>query len=625
MIVPIEWLKEYVKLNKSAQEISESFTALGLLLDKPIENNILDLEHRMDRSDWLSIVGCARDLAAMEDIPLRKPEGLIPESKGNGGVSIKVKAPDLVRRFNTRVFRNVTAKESPDWLKKRLESYGIPPKNNIVDITNYVMVELGQPMHAQDLAKFSKQEIVLRRAEKGEKITTLLGEEIELDKDTLVLAEGKNLIGIGAVVGGISTAVDGGTTDIVLDAGNYNQANIRKTSRRLNIRNETVLRTEKFLHPKLTQVAMERATKLILELAGGDYYENEDYYPEEVPPKKMTVRYSRITQIGGVELINEAIKNTLTALGYKILEENSAGLKVEVPYFRTDVEVEDDLASDILRINNYENIPIEAIDTAPPKEITPKIYDFEDKCRDELVKLGMHEHITNPLICKTGAKTQVELINALNSEQNALRTTIYETLKPVLNVYKKHKIPNTRLFEVGLTYHKKGKKFEGIEEIRTIEGICSLENGVREANDQLRQILSAFFKNLGVSNIRYKKSDKKALIYQEKRELGELRVDSFTLYTESLLKAKKRELRVKDTLTHRTYEDITFKLDSDTALGPILDKITNLNEKIADARVIDQFGRGDKVATTIRIVIEDASPIPVKLKKDIIQKAKKVV
>ena len=611
MIVPIEWLKEYVDIKKSPKEIAASFTALGLMLDRPIENNVLDLEHRMDRSDWLSIVGCARDLAAMEGLPLKSPEGLVPESAGSGGVEIKVEADDLVHRFNTRVFRGVKVTESPKWLRERLEAYGLPSKNNIVDITNYVMVELGQPMHAQDLAKFSEQEIVLRRAKTGEEITTLLGEKVKLDNETLVLAEGKNLIGIGAIVGSPATAVDQNTTDIILDAGNYNQSNVRKTSRRLNIRNETVLRTEKFLHPHLTQVAIERATKLILELAGGQYFENTDYYPKEIPLTKMELRYLRIEKVGGVFVEPQTIRNILESLGYRVLNTIPDGLKLEVPYFRTDVQVEDDIVSDILRISNYENIPLEAISAAPPKEVTPEIYNFEEKCRDILVALGMHEHITNPLVKFDENDTdtgQIRLENSLNSEQDALRTSIYKTLKPVLAIYRKHKIGGAKLFEVGLTYYKTGKRYEDIKEVRTIEGVVSTENGVVEASNKVKAILAAFFKNLGVDNVRYEKSDavgvNTAVIFQNKLALGEVRLDSFTLFSENLLKAEKSQLRVRDTLMHKTTEDITLEVDANKALGPTLAKIKGSSEKIADVFVADEFVKGNKKAITIRLTFE---------------------
>src|SRR5687768_6720458 len=162
MKIPVEWLKQYIKTDKSAKQLAESFTSLGLMLDKPVfkytdgkfETEILDLEHRMDRSDWLSILGCARDVAAFDNTKLIYPEVYTKEGKklpSEEKVKIEVKCPDLVNRFNTRVFKGIKVGPSPDWMQNRLKSYGIPSINNIVDITNYVMVETGQPMHAQDI------------------------------------------------------------------------------------------------------------------------------------------------------------------------------------------------------------------------------------------------------------------------------------------------------------------------------------------------------------------------------------------------------------------------------------------------------------------------------------------
>ena len=260
MKIPLEWLGEYVDIKgKSPKEIADSFTALGLLLDKPIENEVLDLEHRMDRSDWLSILGCARDYAAFEGLSLKLPpvntdKGLTPAEKDK--IAIGVKCPQVVNRFNTRVFKNIKVKDSPKWMKERLEAYGIPSINNIVDITNYVMVEYGQPMHAQDISKMKAREIVIRCAKDGEKLTTSLGETVTLSKGQFVLTQADEPTVIGGIVGGKTTAVDSSTKEIVLDAGNYDQNNIRKSSRKLKIQNETVLRYDKFLHPELTQAAL---------------------------------------------------------------------------------------------------------------------------------------------------------------------------------------------------------------------------------------------------------------------------------------------------------------------------------------------------------------------------------
>ena len=166
----------------------------------------------------------------------------------------------------------------------------------------------------------------------------------------------------------------------------------------LKIYNETVLRTDKFLHPHLTQVAIERATKLILDLAGGQYYENIDYYPNPIQPKTMKLRVERVKQISGMDFDRRAIVRILSSLEYKILEETANGWNLEVPYFRTDVEVEDDIVSDVLRISNYANIPHTPIQSLPPKEITPGIYVFEERLRDIMVGIGFHEHITDPLV-----------------------------------------------------------------------------------------------------------------------------------------------------------------------------------------------------------------------------------
>lgn len=609
MKIPLSWLKEYIKTDKTPQEIAESFTALGLMLEKQIDNEgfgpVLELEHRMDRADWLSILGCARDLAAIEGLQIEEPKGETPKSKGNGGVNINIESPDLVNRFNTRVFKNITVKESPKWLQDHLESYGIPSINNIVDITNFVMVELGQPMHAQDLNKLKKQQIVFRTAKMGEVCTTLLGEKIKLDNKTLIMTDGEQILGIGGVVGSPTSSVSEKTTDIILDAGNYNQANIRKTSRRLNIRNETVLRTEKFLHPHLTQVAIERATKLILELASGDYYENSDYYPNKTNETEMKLRYERVEKIGGIEIEPKTMKKYLKTLGYKIGDETKSGFKVTVPYFRTDVKVEDDIVSDILRIYNYKNIPLEMIASAPPKEVTPEIYNFEQICRDELAKLGFHEYITSPLVkANPDDKTQVLLENALNSEQNALRTNIYETLKPVIEIYKKHKLDYISVFELGKTYHKTGESYKDYQEIKAIEAIVALGYNAKQANISLKRMLAAFLQNLGIDNVRYEPdgNDKKtAVIYQEGLELGNIRIDSFTLFTENLLKAKKTELRTVSEYKNVSTEDITLELEKGTALGPIVEKLKKENPDTLKIEYLDTFNKDGKDAVTFRL------------------------
>lgn len=576
MKIPLEWLKEYVQTNKSPKELAESFTALGLMLDKIVDNKVLDLEHRMDRSDWLSITGCARDLAAYEKAELKKPELYLEKGKPGGSVKIEVKCPDLVRRFNTRVFRDIAVKESPEWLKKRLNEYGMAPINNIVDITNYVMVEIGNPMHAQDLDKFEKQEIIIRKAKNKEKITTFDGSDVELDDEMFVLTQNDKPIVIGGIVGGAKTGVDFDTKNIVLDAGNYDQANIRKNARKLKIANETVLRYDKFLHPKLTEIAIERATKLILELAGGEYYENTDYYPNPIPETEMKLRSSRVHTISGMDISIEEARNILIKLEYEILEETENELKVVVPYFRTDVEVEDDIVSDVLRIYGYEKIPTQLMNQAPPKEITSEIYKFEDKLRDILVNLGLHEHITDPLVTsKENGHHQVKLENSQSSEKNALRTNIYETLAPVADTYKKHGIKKIGLFEIGKVYtlDGRGDRTEDYSETRVVEVIYASDGSPYEKSIKIKELYYGLLQNLGISD----------------REIGKLKYDSFSIETEKLMKAPKTNLRVKEEYQNKITEDVSLQIKLGESFGTIYDKIKKLDPRIVNVWIVEEY------------------------------------
>lgn len=523
MKVPLTWLKDYVDTDKSARDLAGSFTQLGLMLDKPLkEDNVLDLEHRMDRADWLSILGCARDLAAFEGIPLKLPKistkpGKIPNT--NSKIQIVIKTPH-VRRFQTRVFKGIKVGSSPQWLVDRLTAYGIKSINNIVDITNFVMVEYGQPMHAQDIARLKTPEITIRAAKTGEKLTTLLGTEVKLDPDTFVLTSGGEVTVIGGIVGGKNTGVTEGTTDIILDAGNYDSRVVRKTSRRLKIINETVSRYDKFLDPRLIDPAIARATDLILELAGGTYYENDDYYPSPVTPKNMTLRLSRLHLLSGMDLSLATAKKILQSLEYVVVEEGSDQLTVEIPYFRTDVEVEDDLVADILRIYNYQNIPVMPLSTPVPVDITPTIYRFEEKLRDLLTAQGAHEHITSSLVTSNGESDQVVLANALSTDQNALRTNLVGGLTHVLSTYGKHGKNDTLVFEIGKVFALSGKNYLEHRHL-TVAG-----------NSDVRDSLATLLHSLGIDH--YSINQKLEIIINHE-VCGLVSTSHYTLYTDQLM------------------------------------------------------------------------------------------
>jgi phenylalanyl-tRNA synthetase beta subunit len=564
MKVPLIWLKDYVQTDKSPRELAASFTQLGLMLDKPLgATNVLDLEHRMDRADWLSILGCARDLAAFEGLKLKLPKlstkpGKRPDPKSK--IQINVNTPH-VRRFQTRVFRGIKVGPSPKWLADRLTSYGMETINNIVDITNFVMVEYGQTMHAQDLAKLPGLDITIRAAKPGEKVTTLLGTEVKLDPDIFVLTSGGVVTVIGGIVGGKNTGVTETTTDIILDAGNYDSRIIRKTSRRIKIINESVSRNDKFLDPRLIDPALARATELILELAGGTYYENNDYYPSPITPKNITMRLSRLQLLSGMDLSLITAKKILKSLDYVIVEEGSDQLTVEIPYFRTDVEVEDDLVADILRIYNYTNIPTAPLATPVPTDLTPAIYRFEEKLRDLLVAQGAHEHITSSLVTSTGESDQVQLANALSSEQNALRTDLVGGLIHVLSTYKKHGETSTLVFEIGKTFtHQNGEYLED----RDLT-VCG--------NTDVRDSLATLLHSLGINSYQITKNYQITINHQV---IGGLRSTSYDLQTDKLIEFVRNYSGIVSEFAHLVTRDISLIAPTNVTYFDITEALSKL-------------------------------------------------
>lgn len=566
MKIPLMWLKDYVETSKSAKELAASFTQLGLMLDKPLkEDNVLDLEHRMDRADWLSILGCARDLAAFEETKLNLPKVYTKPGKkieDKDRIAISVSTP-AVRRFQTRIFKGIKVGPSPKWLVERLKLYGMESINNIVDITNFVMVEYGQPLHAQDLAKLKGKDITIRAARGGEKLTTLLGTEVKLDADTFVLTSGNEITVIGGIIGGKNTGVTEHTVDIILDAGNYDSRIIRKTSRRLKIINETVSRTDKFLDPRLIDPTLQRATELILELAGGTYYDNDDYYPQPVTPKTMSLRLSRLHLLSGMDVSMATAKKILKSLEYVVVEEAGDTLTVEIPYFRTDVEVEDDLVADILRINNYMHIPPMPLTTPVPSDITMPIYRFEEKLRDLLVAQGAHEHITSSLVTLGNKSEQVALANALSSDQNALRTDLVDGLTHVHTTYGKHGQRNVPIFEIGKVFRVVDKKY--------LEGrlLTASFSDAQAVGDSLATLLSS----LGITQYRINKSHE---ILASGQLVGTRTSFSYTLVTDKLMEYATNYTGIVSEFDHTTSLDLSLIASQEIVYADIVGTLDTL-------------------------------------------------
>lgn len=613
MIVPLNWVKDYLTTHKTPKEIAKAFTEIGLMLDRPIQGEILDLEHRMDRADWLSMLGVARDLAAFEKYTFREPELKTLDLPKKSEIYIEVKS-DKVNKFRTRIIKNIKVGESPDFIKERLSAYGLPVINNIVDITNFVMVEYGTPLHAQDINKFNKKEIILKDAEEGMSIQTLDTTYTKLTEGTLILSESNLPLCIGGIVGGLRTGVTSETTEIILDCGNYNQAAVRKASRELNIRNETVLRSEKFLAPELCDLAIVRATDLILEYAGGEAFENDDYENYQPTSKKMTLTKNRLEKISGEDFYFSKSSEILDRLNYEIIKEKEDKLEVKTPYFRTDIEVEDDIIADILRIYGYSKIEAEPIANFPPQEITPEILKLENKITDLLVNAMFHEHITDPFLRFDGNSQRINLFNSVNSDKDSLRISIKESLINALNYYKKQTSEKIRLFEIGNIYLK--------EEGNYIEKKClGLLIDFRDINEnslQIRKSIDLVLKTFSMENYNFSKSSKGVSIIYKNEEIGFFEENYAEIYLQKILENQNFNSFVTSEYENLSKEDLTFTCHIDSDNGEVLEYIKTINPLIHKIQYLGEFISDSKRKITFRYFTLHPSEIKT-IREDIIK------
>ncbi len=465
MKIPIGWLKDYIEV-KDEQALIDSLTAIGHMQDGPPKEgalgNVYDLEIRQNRPDCLSIVGIAREAAAARGDKLNKPHAKPqPLSEMSGGYTVTIKDSSQCYRFNTLVLENIKVGESPQFIKERLEAYGIKVVNNVVDITNFVMVELGQPLHAFDLAKMGKQSVVIRSASKGEELEVLGAQTVKLTEEDLLVATEESAIAVAGIIGGAGTAVDDSTTSILLEAATYNQAYIRRTSRRLQLRTEASTRHEKFLHPKLTEIALTRAVELLVKHAGAKVANHIDTYPHPKKEPTIALHISKIKTLGGVSLKKSEIEKILEDLFIAARPGDGDLLEVTPAYFRTDLAIEEDIIEEVIRIHGYEHIPATLPHQPPPPSLEGSEITKEEAVRDLMVEAGYDEQITEPLVEKNETQRDpVVLQNSLNSDKTMLRTSLKASLAGCIKNQQKYGKKIIQLFEVGKIYYKEGAGYK---------------------------------------------------------------------------------------------------------------------------------------------------------------------
>ena len=439
---------------------------VGAPLDDALGDTFLELELTPNRGDCLSILGVAREIGAITGQPVRIPAVDYPETgpPADTLAQVTIADPDLCHRYTASVISGIRIGPSPDWMQERLSRAGLRPINNVVDVTNYVMLEFNQPLHAFDLDAVADRHVVVRRAAPGEKFVTLDGIERILDADHLLIADPARAIGIGGVMGGANSEITAATTTMLLESATFHPLNNRRTSTTLNLRTEASLRFEKGLRPELAPIALRRATQLILQTAGGSAAAGIiDVYPGSGPdnaPVPLTER--RLRQVLGMDLDIARAAAVLDSLGLSTHRAGPDRLEVDRPYWRSDLAIEEDLIEEVVRIIGYDAVPTTMLSSPIPHHQPHPLTELKESLRDALAAAGMEETISYPLVSAADlarldpaasgaadAGPTLRIANPMSAEQNIMRPTLSASILNTLAYNQAHNDGGFRLFELG--------------------------------------------------------------------------------------------------------------------------------------------------------------------------------
>jgi phenylalanyl-tRNA synthetase beta chain len=454
--------------------ISESHQEIMILpaeapVGKPLADYmgdvILDLDITPNRPDCLSVIGIAREIAALMGQKVRLPADDYAESTTtiDSQVAVEIVDPDLCPRYSASLVRGIKITSSPPWMQQRLIAAGMRPINNIVDITNYVMLEYGEPLHAFDYNQIRGKKIIVRRAEKSEVMVTLDGNKRALEPDMLVIADTERAVALAGVMGGYDSEVTEDTKDIFLEAASFNPASIYQTGHSLGLPSEARLRFERGIGAGVTTPALKRATQLLVEIGGGQAAKGFiDNYPGKKKREPVRLRSSESKRLLGVDFTIRQMKDTLVALGFEVKAgASNAELLAIAPYWRSDIALEEDLIEEVARIIGYDEIPITMLSQSlPPQDPSPMLK-LKPKVSQILADYGFQEVITfsmmggealNKLSPHGQSSEVVRLANPMTAEQEYMRPTLRANLLSALESNLRHEENGVRLFELGRVY-----------------------------------------------------------------------------------------------------------------------------------------------------------------------------
>ena len=427
------------------------------------QDAVLHVEPRSNRGDALSVIGMAREVAALFGRPLREPQWKLPAEADGKPVEVSIENPEDCPFFTVRRLSGVKVGPSPAWLVRRLEAIGVRPVNNVVDITNYVMHELGQPLHAYDVAQVAGERLQVRRARSGEQLTTLDDKERSMTEEALAIVDGKGITGVAGVMGGKGSEISDTTAEIALEAAAFNSARVRRSSRLLGLSSDSSLRFERGVDMASVRKASDRASFLIVEHCGAKLGPLATAGSDQSPTVNLMLRLSAITRLTELEVSAAQVEKLLTPLGFKVKTNANEQVAVDVPSFRQkDVTREVDLVEEVCRLYGYDKVPV----SMPKRTVAPPLPDKTlPSIKDALAAAGLNEAWISSLVSledinRRGAfeadeSTTVKVLNALSEDHQVLRQSLLPGLLKAVAYNQDRGQADVWLFESGLIYARK--------------------------------------------------------------------------------------------------------------------------------------------------------------------------
>jgi len=583
---------EGILVLKSDAKIGQSFAEYMKADDIVFEIGITP-----NRGDLFSHIGVAREVAALYNLKTEIPQIKINETETRTSdlIKITIENKDLCRRFTGRIIKNVQIKESPEWLKKRLKAVGLRPRNNIVDITNFVMFETGQPLHAFDYDKIRGKEIIVRTAKDGDKFVTLDSKERTLNSNSLMICDGEGYLGIAGIMGGELSEITANTKNVFLESAYFDPVSVRKNSKKLGLQTDASQRFERGVDINFVEYASLRAVHLIGEIAKGEVTKDlYDVYPVKFDKQIVGVRTEKANDVLGINLTDDELINLLSKIEIKLIENKNGMLYFEIPEFRRlDLEREIDLIEEIARIYGYDNITEETnfnINILNSKKYDNLNWKSIKEITGHLIGSGFNQIFTNPLINGKEIQNSVKLAKSDSIEMNALRTNLIFGMMNVTrnNFNNSGKDISLKLFEAGRVFSDDGKKFT--EDNRLILALAGKKDSLLLYGDD-----NAF----DIFDI---KGEVEIL-------LSKLHLENYRLfyYNDNILNGVKIDVSLKGELIANIYKADSslrkeFEIDSDVYFAEFYLDI--LFKKLTNSKYFSEISRYPSVKRDLAIVID---------------------